>query len=246
MAIGDTGDNKKRLRAALPPWFPDRTNSPVLTALLSGMGDAFAFIYNYLSFAALQTRISTATLGWLDLIGWDFFGGRFVRRSGEADGSWRPRILAEILRPRQTISSINILLTELTGTPPIIIEAWNTDDEGSYSTGTMGYGMGLGYGSLAYNNEVFITAYRPNSNGVPLVSGYGMTGGGYGVGTFAYIDTSQITGVVTDAEIAAQIQRTIAAGITAWITIQNSPTPPPIAPTMVFDLAFDSGYIALL
>lgn len=246
MAIGDTNNNLARLLATLAPWFPDPANAPVLTAVLTGIADAFAFVYSYFSFAVLQTRIATATGGWLDLIAWDFFGGRFVRRFGETDPSFQPRILQEILRPRQTRASIVLMLQQLTGRSPVIYEAWNTGDEGSYSTGDMAYGAGLGYGSLAYNDQIFVTAFRPNSNGVPLVSGYGMVGGGYGIGSFSYIDIAQVTGPITDAEIAARIQQTVAAGVTAWVNIANGPTANPTIPGMIFDIAYDSGYIALL
>jgi hypothetical protein len=246
MATGDTNDNVNRLRATLAPWFPDLSAAPVLNAVLTGIGDAFAFVYNYLQFAKLQTRIATATGGWLDLIGWDFFGSRFARRQGESDSSWQPRILQEILRPRQTRAAISLMLTQLTGRAPLIVEGWNTGDEGSYGTGDMGYGAGLGYGSLNYNDQVFITAYRQNSNGVPLVSGYGMVGGGYGVGSLSYIDLSQITGPITDAEIYARVQQTVAAGITAWVDIANGPAANPTIPAMVFDIAYDSTYVAVL
>jgi hypothetical protein len=221
MSTGDTNDALQRLRQALPPWFPDPANAPILTAVLTGIADAFAFVFASLTFAALQTRIATATGGWLDMIGWDFFGARFTRRNGETDSSWQPRILQEILRPRQTRAAIVLMLQQLTGRTPVIFEAWNTGDMGSYSTGTMAYGAGLGYGSLAYPNQMFVTAYRTPNQGVPLVSGYGDTGGGYGVGSFSYIDTAQITGPITDAEIAARISQTIAAGTTAWVDLVN-------------------------
>src|SRR4051812_40264109 len=128
MATGDTNDISARLRATLPPWFPDPANAPVLTAILSGIADGFAFVYSYLGFAALQTRISSATGGWLDLIAWDFFGSRFTRRQGENDASWQPRILQEILRPRQTRAAISLMLTDLTGRAPKVIELWNPQD----------------------------------------------------------------------------------------------------------------------
>jgi len=244
--IGDTNDNVQRQKSVLPPWFPDLANAPILTSLLTGAGDAFSFIKSTLDFAALQTRIATSTSGWLDMIAWDFFGGNFVRRQGEADGSFEPRIQAEILRPRQTRLAISIMLTQLTGVAPIIQEAWNTFDFGSYGTGTMGYGAGLGYGSLQFNNQIFIQAYRSNNNGVPLVSGYGTVGGGYGVGSFAYVDTSEIVGLITDAEIYERVQQTIAAGTIAWVDIQDGPATNPVHPSMIFSNVYDATYVALL
>lgn len=224
MATGDQNDNVQRQRAVIPPWFPDADNAPVLTSILKGTGSVFAFVYDFLTEAAKQTRIRTATGGWLDMIAWDFFAARFVRRNEETDSSWQPRIIKEILRPRQTKAALSQMLVDLTGNVPVIQEAFSPSDFGSYGTGTMAYGAGLGYGSLLYSNAVFITAFRPASNGVPFIAGYNAYGGGYGVGWLSYIDMSLVTGPVTDEEIYARIQETIAAGITAWVAIQNGPT----------------------
>jgi hypothetical protein len=229
MAKGDTSDISNRLRAALPPWFPDSANAPILTAILNGIADGFAFIHDYLRFAKLQTRISTATGGWLDLIAWDFFGSRFTRRHGETDTSWQPRVLKEILRPRQTRAAISTALSDLTGRVPKIIELWNPADCGGYGVPQMGgYGTGPGcYGSLLFNNQVLVTAYRAPTQGIPNADGYGGYAGGYGAGTIEYGSLALVTGPITDAEIYARTQQTIAAGTTAWVALQSNPPPPP-------------------
>src|SRR5258708_6660257 len=126
--IGTIPDIVNRLRATLAPWFPDPSAAPVLTSLLTSQADAFAFIYQYLQFAAKQTRIKSATGGWLDLIAWDFFGSRFLRRLGEPDPSFASRLIKEILRPRQTRAAITQMVVDLVGTPPQIQEAWNPFD----------------------------------------------------------------------------------------------------------------------
>lgn len=224
--VGTTPDMVSRIRATLAPWFPDPAQAPVLTSILTAQADLFAFIYQYLAFAKLQTRISSATGGWLDLIAWDFFGARFARRGAplELDASFRPRLLQEILRPRATRAAVLQMLSDLTGNTAIVREPWNTGDMGSYRTGTMGYGMGLGYGSLAFPDQIFVDAYRPVGGGIPVVAGYGSYSGGYGVGELAYIDMSQVTGL-TDAEIFARVAQTVAAGITAWVDILGVPVP---------------------
>jgi hypothetical protein len=224
MATGDSADILNRVRKLIPRrWFA--FGATIRDAVLGGLSDSAAWCYSWITFARQQSRIATSSGIFLDIIGWDFFGGRFVRRNGESDSSWRPRILQEILRPRQTRAAIVLMLQQLTGRTPVIYEAWNTGDMGSYGTGTMGYGMGDGLGSLLFPNQIFLTAYRTPNQGVPLVSGYGMDGGGYGVGLFGYIDTSLIIGQITDAEIYARIEQTIAAGITAWTDLLSGPAP---------------------
>lgn len=223
MSTGDKDDIVNRQVAVLPPWFPDIQTAPVWRALLSGVGGAMAFVYDYFSFAKLQTRIKTATGGWLDLIGWDFFGGRFVRRNGEVDDSWRVRIIQEILRPRQTREAIIRVLQDLTGRTPRVIEFFNPGDCGGYNIPQMGgYGTGPGcYGSLLFPNQIFITAYHAPSQGIPIAGGYGTYNAGYRTGITEYGDISFVTGPITDAEIYARIAETTAAGITPWTAIQN-------------------------
>jgi hypothetical protein len=225
MATGDSDDMDARLRGLLPPWFPD--SAPVLAGVLAAIAAAFAQAYSLLQYVIAQTRIATAYGAFLDLIAWDFFGPRFLRRSQESDDGFRPRILAELLRPRQTRDAIATALFNLTGRYPVIYEPWSPGDNGSYGTGRTGYGgFGLGYGSLQYPFQIFVTALRPLGAGIPMVSGYGGGGGGYGVGADGYVDMAQIDGPVTDAEIYACIAGVIAAGITAWTTIEDAPSVP--------------------
>lgn len=159
MATGDQDDITNRQYSVLPPWFPDLAAAPVLKALLDGASGVSAFIYAYLSYAALQTRIKTATDAWLDLIAWDFFGGKFVRRNGETDTSWSPRIVAEILRPRQTREAIARVMQDLTGRTPRIIELFNPGDCGGYGVVSMG---GYGTGAPHVANITFVGASALN------------------------------------------------------------------------------------
>lgn len=218
MAIGDTDNVIQRLRSVLPPWFPDPTKAPILTAILSGTADGFSFVFSYLQYAKLQTRIKSATGGWLDLIAWDYFGSRFRRRSGEADGVFKPRLLAELTRPRATRSAIIQAVQDLTGVAPLVFEPWNPADCGGYGIGTSGYGVAGCYGSLSFPNQLFITAVLAGGQGVPDIGGYGAGPIGYGVAG-EYIDNNQITGAVTDADIYSTVAQTIAAGVTAWVDI---------------------------
>lgn len=74
MATGDQTDIFRRIKALLPQWFSD--NTPVLDALLRGFAYATAFVYVLIAYAARQTRIKTATDGWLDMIAADFSARR--------------------------------------------------------------------------------------------------------------------------------------------------------------------------
>jgi hypothetical protein len=247
MAKGDTNDVVNRLRATLPPWFPDLSNAPVLTALLTATADAFASVYNLYGFAKMQTRILTSTGGWLDMTAWDYFGPRFLRRSGESDDLFKPRILQEILRPRQTRDAITRVLTDLTGTPPVIVEAFNPSDCGGYGIPGSGYGLAGCYGSLALPNQIFVTAVRPAVPGIPNVGGYGLGPSGYGVAG-EYTDASQMTGPIDDAAIYKAVADTVAAGIIGWVAIVNKLPSPPNTHEDTMDGAlptFDSGIVTM-
>src|SRR5260370_23165286 len=178
---GTIADIVNRLRATLAAGFPVLPSAPVLNAVLTSQADQFAFVYQYLQFAANQTRIKTATSGWLDLIAWDYFGARFARRINEPAASFASRILKELLRPRQTRAAITQLIVDLVGTAPQIQEAWNPQDWGGYGIAAsgIGYGLALGYGSLQNPDHAFITTLTLPGSRIPYIAGYGITAGGY-------------------------------------------------------------------
>ncbi|WP_083615571.1 hypothetical protein [Paraburkholderia sp. SOS3] len=70
--------------------------SPNFDATLQGPAWALSSIYAQITYAALQTRIATATDGYLDLISNDFFGTSLPRLTNEPDGDFRARILANL------------------------------------------------------------------------------------------------------------------------------------------------------
>jgi hypothetical protein len=221
-----------RLWSALAPWFPDLPNAPVLNAVLTSQADQFAFIYQYLKFADAQTRISTANSGWLDLIAWDFFGPRFLRRPSEVDASFAARIKKELLRPRQTKAAISQAIVDLIQTaPPLLLEPWHPADTGVYGPGpgAIGYGLGGRYASLQFPNQIFIDTLHPPGYGIPKVDGYGGSIGGYGVGSLVYADMAQSVGPITNADLYALISQTAAFGVLAWVSIVNAFKVPVIA-----------------
>ncbi len=200
-----------------------------------------------------QSRIATSTGPFLDLIAWDYFGARFLRRRRELDNPWRRRIVQELLRPRATRAAIVQMLTDLTGRAPIMIEPWSPGDCGGMGHGCrVGYSAGGRYGSLLYHHQIFITAYRPPGTGSPGVSGWSTPYGGYGKAgsklagsRLAYVDKSQLTGIVTDEEIYRRIAETVAAGVTAWVALRNAPDNSTNQPRLAHNAPRNSQYLAI-
>ena len=219
---GDQNDMVSRLRAVLPNrWFPD--SAPVLEGLLAGVAQAASWVYGLLGYAKLQTRIATATGGWLDLVAQDCFGARLVRTLGETDASLRARIERELLRPRVTRAALVQQIVDLTGRQPTVFEPRRPADTGCWGgflsyAGTGAAGAG-GWGSLQLPFQCFVTAYRPSGGGVPTVAGYGAAAGGYGKGAIEYADAATVTGAALDAEILAAIAGVMPVCGIAWTRI---------------------------
>jgi hypothetical protein len=212
--IGDVADMARRLLAMLPAgWFGDTT--PVLGALLQGLGSAFSNFWTLLQAVILQTRIRTATGLFLDLISTDFFGGSLLRLSGEADAAFQARILQALLRPRGTRLALSTALLQLTGHLPVIFEPARTSDTGGYTVGGLGYGLGGGWGSLALPYQFFITVFRPSGGGIAQIAGYG-TGG-----IPVYGNLSMEQAGVTDSFIQDAVPPMLPAGTTAWMRLSD-------------------------
>ena len=96
MATGDQSDILRRLKSTLPRWFGDSTT--ILDALLQGLAWAASFVYSLWAYAKLQTRIKTATDGWLDMIAADFFGSSLLRTANQSDASFRALIIINLIR----------------------------------------------------------------------------------------------------------------------------------------------------
>lgn len=216
MATGDVADIAARIAATLPPWVP--TSLPIINAVLTGIARGFAHAYRLLQFMRSQARVKTASGGFLDLLSLDYFGTNMVRRTGEPDATFQARLLKELLRTRVTVAAIRQMLIDLTGRTPIITEPGNPGSIGALDIGSLALDID-GCSIVISNNQVFITAFRPQGNGVPLVAGINTYEAGIDIGYLSLVDLSQITGNVSDAEITAQILRTVAAGIDAEITI---------------------------
>jgi len=179
MATGDASNIVSRIKALLPPWFTDTT--PVRDALLAAFGSAWSFAYGLYAYAQMQTRIATASDGWLDLIALDFFGSSLRRTTNQTDTVFRNRITANLFVERATRAGMVRALTQLTGAAPTIFEPTRPFDTGVYGGPMIGYSLAGGYGSLLLPFQAFITVNIPAGTGIPMVAGYRTQTSGYGV-----------------------------------------------------------------
>jgi hypothetical protein len=223
MATGDQADVQSRLSALFPwSWIP-RAAAPLFMAILAGIASALSFDYTLLAYIRLQTRIATATDGFLDLIAWDFFGPNLLRANGQSDASFLASIKSAMFRERNTRNAVVSILTELTGRAPVIFEPWRPADSGGYRTNGLFYGAIGGYGSKNPNlqQQAFVTAYRPQGSGIPNIAGYGDPEAGYTTGGQSmYASMSSITGI-TDADIYAAVDSVRPTCAILWVDIQS-------------------------
>jgi hypothetical protein len=229
MAKGDGADLIGRIRRLLPPWFADA--SPLLVALLTAPATAFSFIYQLIAYAQLQTRVRTATGGWLDLIAQDFFGETARRQAGQSDTSFRNTIIVNLFRERATRRAVTQVITGLTGSTPAIFEPSRIQDTGAYATPAMGYGVAGAYGSLLLPFQAFVVAKRPVGSGIPSVAGWGISAGGYGRPSQAeWASLASIAENITDNDIYAALDGVKPVGIILWARVLNGNPVPDVVP----------------
>jgi hypothetical protein len=224
---GDLADFVSRLRAVLPRrWFAEQ--SPNLDAVLTSVATPWVWLYALIGYTVTQTRLTTATEEWLDLISNDYFGDKLDRRPDEGDTGYRGRIQAALLREAATRAAVSAGLESLIGTPPSIFEPANCMDAGSYGgleaganipgTGTA-YGLAGGWGSLLLPLQFFVTAARPATPGLGMLAGYGTPNGSYGGGAIGYVDLSLLPGHVSDADIQQTLCSLLPVNAVAWLRI---------------------------
>ena len=221
MSTGDQDDIVERLKQLIPNgWFTVGASS-IRDAVLVGIANSLAFIYSILAYLRLQSRITTATDGFLDLIAADYFGNTLYRALGQSDDSFRARIIASILRERGTRNSVVSILTQLTGRAPVILEPQRPLDTGVYGGPGLAYGLVGGYGSTVLPYQSFVTAFRPEGQGIPNVAGYGVSTGAYGTPSrLEYASLSMIHGV-TDNDLYAAVNSVRPTGYTIWMAISS-------------------------
>jgi hypothetical protein len=228
--IGEPADMITRLKFALPSrWFAD--DSPNLDGLLAGLAWSWSWLYSMLAYARRQTRITTATDFWLEIIAKDFFGSRFNRGAGQPDAGFRLKVMSELIRERGTRAAIAAAITDLTGRTPNIFEPFWPRDTGGYSNrlgagGSLAWGAAGGWGSLTLPFQCFITAYRPAGSGIASVSGWGGNAsmsaiGGYGSGSIEYASLDMVRGQITDADIYKAVADVMPVASIGWTQISN-------------------------
>jgi hypothetical protein len=211
---GDVADIISRIKAVLPTrWFPD--TSPVLNALLCGPATAWSTLYTLLALVRSQSRLATVAGDFLDGFSRDFFGGRLDRRPAETDDLYRQRVAAALVREHATRTSLEVVLTDLTGRPPGIFEPARPADTGAYAGPALGYGVAGAWGNLSMPFQVFVSAYRLPPAGISNVAGYG-TGG-----PLARASLAETGGQVSDSDIYAAITSVMPTASIAWTRITN-------------------------
>lgn len=221
-AIGSQADIFNRLRALIPRgWFQ---TSPNFDATLQGPAWALSSVYAEITYAALQTRIKTATDGFLDLISYDFLGTTLPRNAGESDASFRARILANLFVKGPTRADMITVLTLLTGIAPTVFEPSNTTDSGGWDGGfyfDAGVPAGGGWGDpLPYQSMV--TAYRPANQFIDLGEWDAYR---FSFDTNAYWSDEQPNSIA-DAAIIAAVEATRALGTIVWLRVSDSAIAP--------------------
>jgi hypothetical protein len=220
MATGDQNDILSNLKKLLPNGWFQPGETPLLDGLLTGIANALSFVYALLIYLRLQMRISTATDGFLDLIAADLFGNRLFRSTNQSNDSFRARIIAGILRERNTRTAVTSIITQLTGTAPVIFEPRRPSDTGVYGGPGLFYGRMGGYGSSSRPYQSFVTIFRPAGQGIPFVAGYGIPTGAYSTPSRAEWTNKSMTQGITDADLYAAVESVRAAGYTIWVALR--------------------------
>lgn len=215
-----------RIKAVLPDrWFG--ANTPVLDAVIDTLASGWVGAFHLLDYVVSRSRIATMSDAWLDMLAWDFFGSRVVRRNREDDPGFRTRIRRELLRDRCTRDALSQGLLALTGRHPKIFEPGSPRDAGGWgslanrSAGSGGYNTTGGWGNLELPFQVFVTAYLPVPSPSTALNGWNGALGAFGAGISAYGDSIALGSGINADSIYQEVLRTAPAGTTIWVSIET-------------------------
>ena len=249
MSVGDQNDILGRLQRLIPNGWFSVGAAAIRDATLAGAANAFAFIFSLLAYVRLQTRIATATDGFLDLISFDFFGGKLPRGSGQTDGSFRNQITVFLFRQRNTREAVILVIEQLLGIPPtLIIEPQRASDCFCWDTPvTQGYDTAGVWGDSGMPLEIFVTITIPGGLSIapPFISGYDMPFGAYDTPSqFEYMGIP-VLDPVQAADIYAALDSIRPVTGVIWTNIIALPPPPPPPPPPPAGASIDSGVISI-
>lgn len=137
--------------------------TPVLDGLLTGAGFVGAMIYAQIQYTKTQTRILTATDGWLDYVANDFFGNDVTRAVGETDTTFRAFIEKNLLRQKATRPSLTSVVFDNTGENPVIVEGMLLTDLGVTNVGTLACNQDGGYAGAGLGFQTWVDVFRNGS-----------------------------------------------------------------------------------
>lgn len=153
MATGDQNDVIARLQRWLPQgWFPNTPGTRIY-AILSGFAAVLSGIYNLVAYAKLQTRVATATDGFLDLASQDYLGPNLPRLPGETDAAFSARIRANVFLAANTRTAIQNAIQNLTGAPVRMIEPWQPNDTFRWGVSFWGVDTAVNPGQWSNGNQ---------------------------------------------------------------------------------------------
>lgn len=244
------------------PWTDDEGKEVggTLDAILQGMGSNLERISAQVNYAFLGSRIQTATDTMLDLCSQDYYGDELPRNGAESDDSYRSRILAGLLVPKVTEPGISLLITNLTGKAPRMIQPWNPVTTGAYGRSYYNADSAeipalYGDNSLRWQGGIITSLPQTNAVGAIPVWGYDM-GAAYNEYTGVYwkslaanflSETSLFQLIAGAKAMGVKIWiKTALSGLVSWI-VGNSFTPQANKPYITVSIRqFVGPYIVLL
>lgn len=223
MAQNDQQDFLQRLLAAFPQSWLNSGDNPIIYGVLNACAYCLAYLYDMIAYVALQTRIKTATGGFLDMAAADYFGTKMQRWINESDELYRDRILKSLLQERITKRAIAKALKDLTGNEPVLYEPQSTQ-MGYGVSGTAGYSKAGRYGSNLVPFQGFVTVTIGVPGAPKYIAGYHTSPAGYGnvQSHFSYGKGYQIGSPIKDQSVYDTINAVKPFGIIVWVDIQRA------------------------